>query len=121
MPREPAASRHLGGNATAGEAEDGDRNPDVIHLGAARKQAAIASLGAAAAQAAACKQPGGPTGSGRATVTFAPSGRVTSANVSGGGFGGTAVGGCVASIFRRASVPPFSGGTVTVSKSFTIP
>ena len=90
-------------------------------LGSFNKQAAIAALGAAAAQAAACKKPDGPTGTGRATVTFATSGRVTSANVSGGGFGGTAVGGCVASIFRRASVPPFSGGTVTVSKSFTIP
>ncbi len=90
-------------------------------LGSFNKQAAIASLGAAAAQAAACKKPDGPTGTGRATVTFAPSGRVTSANVSGSGFGGTAVGGCVASIFRRANVPPFTGGSVTVSKSFTIP
>jgi hypothetical protein len=84
------------------------------------REAARHSLEDAEAQAAACRKPGGPTGSGRVTVTFAPSGRATSANVSGGGFGGTAVGGCVASVFRRARVPPFSGTPVMVSKSFTI-
>jgi hypothetical protein len=82
--------------------------------------AAIAALSAAAGGAAGCRKPGGPTGSGKVLVTFAPSGRVTSANVQGGSFGGTAVGGCVASVFRRAKVPAFGGGPVTVSKSFTI-
>jgi hypothetical protein len=101
--------------------DDAKKDEPKKDLGSFSKSAAIASLGAAAAQAAACKKPDGPSGTGRATVTFAPSGRVTSANVSGGGFGGTATGGCVASIFRRARVPPFSGGSVTVSKSFTIP
>ncbi len=83
------------------------------------KSAAISGLTAAAMAASACKKPGGPTGTGKATVTFAPSGRVTTATV-GGGFAGTAVGGCVASGFRKAHVPPFSGSAVTVSKSFTI-
>ncbi|HEY6561320.1 MAG TPA: zinc-ribbon domain-containing protein [Polyangiaceae bacterium] len=82
--------------------------------------AAIAALSAAAGGASGCKKPGGPTGSGKVLVTFAPSGRVTSANVQGGSFGGTGVGGCVASVFRRAKVPAFGGGPVTVSKSFTI-
>jgi hypothetical protein len=82
--------------------------------------AAIAALSAAASAASSCKKPGGPTGSGKVLVTFAPSGRVTSANVSGGSFGGTGVGGCVASVFRRAKVPAFGGGPVTVSKSFTV-
>ncbi|HEY6723433.1 MAG TPA: zinc-ribbon domain-containing protein [Polyangiaceae bacterium] len=85
------------------------------------KSAAISALSSAAANAAGCKVPGGPTGSGKAIVTFAPSGRVTSANVSGGKFGGTSVGGCVASRFRGARVPPFSGSAVTVSKSFNVP
>ncbi|HET9953880.1 MAG TPA: zinc-ribbon domain-containing protein [Polyangiaceae bacterium] len=84
------------------------------------KSAAIASLGAAANQAGSCKKLGGPTGSGKVTVTFASSGKVTSANVSGPPFAGTSVGGCVASIFRKAHVPPFSGSSVTVSKGFTI-
>ncbi len=84
------------------------------------KGAAISALASAAAAASGCKRPDGPTGSGRVTVTFMPSGRATGANVSGGGFGGTSVGGCVASVFRRAKIPPFDGDPVTVSKSFTI-
>ena len=83
--------------------------------------AARAALASAAGAASGCKKPGGPTGTGKALVTFAPSGRATTANVVGGAFGGTAVGGCVASVFRRARVPAFSGGAVTVGKSFTIP
>ncbi len=85
------------------------------------KGAAIAALSSAASASTRCKKPDGPTGSGKAIVTFAPSGRVTSANVAGGAFGGTSVGGCVASVFRSARVPAFSGDSVTVSKSFTIP
>jgi predicted Zn finger-like uncharacterized protein len=84
------------------------------------KGAAVAALSAASSQAASCKKIGGPTGTGKVQVTFAPSGRVTTANVSGGPFAGTSVGGCVASVFRRAKVPPFSGTQITVSKSFTI-
>lgn len=89
-------------------------------VGSFNKGAAISALSSAASAASGCKRPGGPTGSGRAIVTFAPSGRVTSANISGGSFGGTSVGGCIASVFRRAKVPPFDGGPVTVSKSFNI-
>ena len=84
------------------------------------KASAISALGAAASSAGSCKKPGGPTGPGKATVTFAPSGRVTTATVAGGSYAGTGVGGCVASVFRRAHVPPFSGSSVTVSKSFQI-
>ena len=84
------------------------------------KASAISALGAAAGSAGGCKKPGGPTGTGKVQVTFAPSGRVTSATVMGGPFAGTAVGGCVAGTFRRAKVPAFSGNPVTVSKSFAI-
>ncbi len=83
------------------------------------KSAAIAALGAAAANAASCKKPDGPTGGGKASVTFAPSGRATNSTVT-GAFAGTDVGGCVARIFRSAKVPPFAGDPVTVSKSFSI-
>jgi predicted Zn finger-like uncharacterized protein len=84
------------------------------------KASAISALGAAASAAGSCKKAGGPTGGGKATVTFAPSGRVTTATIAGGTYAGTAVGGCVASVFRRAHVPAFSGSSVTVSKSFQI-
>ena len=83
------------------------------------KGAAVAALGAAAANAGSCKKPDGPTGAGKVSVTFAPSGRATMTNV-GGAFAGTEVGGCVARLFRAAKVPAFAGDPVTVSKSFSI-
>lgn len=82
--------------------------------------AATSALGAAAGAAKGCKKPDGPTGTGKVKVTFAPSGNVTSAQVQGAPFAGTPVGGCVASAFRSARVPPFSGAPVSVTKSFTI-
>lgn len=82
--------------------------------------AATSALGAAAGAAKGCKKPDGPTGSGKVKVTFAPSGNVTSASVQGPPFAGTAVGGCVASAFRSAKVPPFDGSPVSVTKSFSI-
>jgi predicted Zn finger-like uncharacterized protein len=82
--------------------------------------AAQVALTQAATNAAGCKKPDGPTGSGKVQVTFATSGRVTSANVAGPPFAGTPVGGCVAGMFRRAKVPPYAGNPVTVSKSFAI-
>src|SRR6185369_13702878 len=83
------------------------------------KNAAVAALSAAAASAASCKTADGPTGSGKVSVTFAPSGRATATSVA-GDLAGTEVGGCVARLFRAAKVPPFSGDPVTVSKSFTV-
>ena len=68
---------------------------------------------------ASCKTADGPTGSGKVSVTFAPSGRATATSVA-GELAGTEVGGCVARLFRAAKVPPFSGDPVTVSKSFTV-
>jgi hypothetical protein len=82
--------------------------------------AALSALGNAAGAAASCKKPDGPTGSGRVSVTFAPSGNVTSSVVDGAPFAGTSVGGCVAAKFRSAHVPAFGGGPVTVKKSFSI-
>lgn len=81
--------------------------------------AASASLGGIAGSARSCKKPGGPTGSGSVRVTFAPSGTVTSTDV-GAPFGGTSVGNCIAGLFRRAKVPPFTGSAVSVRKSFTL-
>ena len=85
------------------------------------KSAASAALGGAVGQATGCKQSGDPSGVARVQVTFAPSGRVTVANISGPPFAGTATGGCIARAFKTASVPPFSGDPVTVSKTVQIP
>ncbi|MDI1450837.1 hypothetical protein [Polyangium sp. 6x1] len=82
--------------------------------------AASSALGAAAGRAAGCRAPTDPSGTARVSVTFAPSGRATKAQVNGPPFAGTSTGGCIAAAFRSASVPPFSGDPVTVSKSVTI-
>jgi hypothetical protein len=113
------AAAHSGSTSTATKKEE----PAAAGPSTAppfSKASAISALGSAAASAGGCKKPGGPTGTGKVQVTFAPSGRVTSATVMGAPFAGTAVGGCVAGAFRRAKVPAFSGNPVTVSKSFAI-
>ncbi len=84
------------------------------------KAAAVAALTAAAAQASSCKKEGDPSGSAVVTITFAASGRVTSANIAGPPFAGTATGGCIAAAMRRAHVPAFDGDRVTVSKTVAI-
>jgi serine/threonine protein kinase len=82
--------------------------------------AAIAALGSAASAASGCTKEGGPSGRGNATVTFAPNGSVSNVSVS-GKFAGTSVGSCVQAAFRRARLSPFSGGPVTLSRSFEVP
>jgi hypothetical protein len=74
----------------------------------------------ATALASGCRSPSDPTGSATVVVTFAPSGRVTRAAVTGEPFAGTTTGGCIASRFRSARVPEFSGDYVTVKKTVTI-
>ena len=82
------------------------------------KAAASAALNAAAGVASACKGDG--AGGGKVAVTFAPSGRVTSARIESGPFVGTPTGGCIATAFRSARVPPFDGGPITVRKQVNI-
>jgi predicted Zn finger-like uncharacterized protein len=83
-------------------------------------ESAKGALAVAAASASInCKAADGPKGNGKVTVIFAPSGKATQALVS-GDFAGTNTGGCIARIFKEAHVPPFSGSSVSVSKSVTI-
>jgi predicted Zn finger-like uncharacterized protein len=81
--------------------------------------AAKEALTSTAGNAASCKEMGGPTGNGKVSITFAPSGRPTSVAVT-GDLAGTTVGSCVARLFRSVKVPAFSGDPVTVAKSFSI-
>ncbi len=67
-----------------------------------------------------CAKPGGPTGGGHVKITFSPNGSVSAAVIDSGPFNGTPVGGCVVGKFRGPHIPAFSGGPVTVGKSFTI-
>jgi len=84
------------------------------------RAAAATALTASAAQASACRKEGDPSGVASVVITFAPSGRVTSANISGPPFAGTATGGCIANALRKAHVPAFDGERVTVSKTIVI-
>jgi hypothetical protein len=81
--------------------------------------AASAAISAAFERAAACRQPTDPSGSVTATLTYAPSGRVTTALVS-GAFAGTSIGGCIAGQLRGAKVPPFSGDYISVRRSVVL-
>ena len=81
--------------------------------------AARSALSSAAGGASGCGRPNGPTGRGRATVTFAPSGAVANAQVD-PPFAGTPVGSCAVAAFRGARVPAFSGGAQSVTKSFNV-
>lgn len=94
--------------------------PAVVEHGPFQPDAARAALDEAAVQAASCRTGDDPAGSATVIVTFAPSGRVTSATVNGKPFAGTATGGCIASAMRRAKVPPFDGEKVTVSKTINV-
>jgi hypothetical protein len=78
-------------------------------LGEFNVAAAKAALGSAASAAAGCRGDTVQSGTGRADVTFAPSGKVTGVSLSG-----------PLSIFRGATVPPFSGGPMTAQKKFTV-
>lgn len=94
--------------------------PPAEPAGPFDRAAAAAALTSGAAQASACRKEGDPSGVASVVITFAPSGRVTSANVSGPPFAGTATGGCIASALRKAHIPPFEGDRVTVSKTIVI-
>ena len=90
----------------------GERMP--FSLGAARS-----TLASVTNRANACTSPDGPSGQGRATITFSPDGPVSSVSLS-APFSGTAVGACISAAFRSAHVPPFTGSSVTLPQAFRI-
>jgi len=69
--------------------------------------------------AAACKEPGGPTGQTTATVTFEPSGNASGVTV-GAPFAGTSTGTCIITAFKRTKVAPFTGLPGTVSQIISL-
>jgi hypothetical protein len=83
--------------------------------------AAKLALSMAAAQAGSCKHDEDGAGSAKVTVTFAPSGHVASAQVTAGTLQGTKTGTCIAGLFRSATVPPFEGDAIAVTKDVSLP
>lgn len=100
--------------------EPAEPAPPAEPAGPFDRAAAAAALTAASGQASACRKDGDPSGVASVVITFAPSGRVTSANVSGPPFAGTPTGGCIAAALRKAKIPAFDGDRVTVSKTIVI-
>jgi hypothetical protein len=83
--------------------------------------AAKAALAKAAASVSYCPRgKNDPRGSATASVTFANSGRVSTARV-GAPFAGKPIGACIQSRLRQASVPPFDGNPKTLSTRVTVP
>lgn len=81
-------------------------------------EAAKSALNLAATQAGTCS---GTSGKGKVQLTFAPSGKVSAAQLTDGPFAGTSAGKCALKHFRGAHIPAFSGTPQTVAKSFKIP
>lgn len=83
-------------------------------------EATTGALNAAAQRASSCRKQNDPSGVAVVTITFAPSGRVTSANISGPPFAGTETGSCIASVLRSVKVPAYSGDFMTVRKTINV-
>jgi hypothetical protein len=119
-PTRPAAATSAATTATTPPAAASTAPAPASAGGGFDKTAAKAALAAGAAQAAGCRQPDDPEGGARVLVTFAPSGRVQSAQVVGSPFQGTRTGACIARAFKGLNVPAFDGEPVVVTKDVTI-
>lgn len=83
-------------------------------------EATSTALNSAAQRASSCRKQNDPSGVAVVTITFAPSGRVTSANISGPPFAGTETGSCIASVLRGVKVPAYAGDFMTVRKTIQV-
>ncbi len=92
----------------------------VVASGPFDRSAAAAALAEATRAASACRKDGDPSGVANTTITFAPSGRVTAALLSGPPFAGTPTGSCIAAALRRMRVPAFEGERITVAKTIVV-
>lgn len=82
--------------------------------------AANTALSMSDARLVSCKQTGGPTGKGTASVTFTNTGSVARVAISAAPFGGTDVGQCVMDLYRATKIAPFDGPPVVVEHGFEI-
>jgi hypothetical protein len=84
------------------------------------RDAAARALADAGIRAGRCQEPLDTRSAALVSVTFAPSGRVTAAQVKSGAFSGTEVGGCIARTLHDASIPPFDGQPVAVNTTIRL-
>ncbi|MFT3769425.1 MAG: hypothetical protein QM820_28640 [Minicystis sp.] len=124
---EPRAPRAATRPAVAAVAPTADLPPVTpvaalpVPTGEISRSAAAKSINEAARRAAAsCRGEDAGVLNVPVSVTFASSGRATTARVNGGPLVGTAAGSCLATALRGASVPPFEGAPVTVNVSLNL-
>lgn len=115
---EPGDAKSLPDTSKTASKRPAPKAPSSAPRAAFNTNAARSALEAAAAKAAGCK---GASGKGKVQLTFATSGRVSSAALVAGPFAGTPAASCVLRYFKAARVPAFSGAPQTVAKSFKIP
>jgi hypothetical protein len=90
-------------------------------VGDSVQDAAARALTEAARLASSCRPKGGPVGSGKVRVIYEQDGTVQSVEVLSQEFRDNLTGSCVRMVFRRATIPAFSGPSPTFIKSFSIP
>lgn len=130
---EPAAETPVAPNPPSGvteptgSAQAGGGFADLFAAGA--KQASVgrfdpkiarASVDRLLSDAARCREPGGPTGYVRVDVTFQPAGTVSNAVVTDAPISGTSTAACISAVFKRATIPEFSGTAGTVTTRISI-
>jgi hypothetical protein len=91
----------------------------ISPVGAAPPFDRAAAARALGISVASCKRADGPTGPGHLKVTFQPSGSVSAVEME-PPYAGTPTGACIAQRFRGATVPAFSGSSLSVGKSFSV-
>ncbi len=128
----PSLSPSASNEANANDPEVGPKTEDVTEIGAIEEELSLvpapfspslasgALVSAASIASGSCLAEGESSGRAKVTVTFAPSGRVTQALVSGAPFAGTPTGSCLAAQFRSVRIAAFTGEHVTVSKTVRI-
>jgi hypothetical protein len=121
-PEEPKTETAIDPSAVPPVAPSGvlPTRPPVVEKPPFDQEAAARALSQAAQAALSCRKQGDPSGSATVMVRYAPSGRVTSATVEAGPFAGTVTGGCIATTFRKAIIPAFSGDYMTVKRTVGI-
>jgi hemolysin activation/secretion protein len=116
---EPAAPKTPNAQVTQPSTQQPKDEPDDEEEPFDAREAAHA-VDEAAERASSCRREADPSGVAVVTITFAPSGRVTTATLAGPPFIGTPTGSCIASTMRSARVSAFSGKHMTVRKTVTI-
>ena len=117
---DPESSRDTPTSEAESEPEPAVQLKRQAPAGPFDRGAAANALAQASSVAAACRKAGDPSGVANATITFAPSGKVTAALLSGPPFAGTPTGSCIAAALRRVRVPAFEGDRITVAKAIAV-